>query len=85
MTNREMLLQRVQMHDFVAYEAHLFLDTHPTEMAAIEFFKLHLAAAKAARAEYEKLYGPLVVSNAEGPSWSWVKDPWPWENLGRYE
>lgn len=83
--DREAMLKRVQEHDFALVEANLFLDTHPCDRTAQEYFKSHLSAAQAARREYEAKYGPLKAENYEGGAWTWVCDPWPWENLGRYE
>ena len=36
--NREELLRKVQEADFVLYDVNLFLDTHPSNQAALEFF-----------------------------------------------
>lgn len=83
--NREAMLKRVQVLDFALYEAHLFLDTHPADKAAQEYFKKHMELAQAAQKEFEAQFGPLRAGNYDGGNWDWVSDPWPWENPGRAE
>ena len=78
--NREILLKRVQNSNFALIEANLFLDTHPTDKAALEYFKKHQEILKQATKEFTEKYGPLKASDYEGePSWEWISDPWPWE------
>lgn len=81
--DREEMLKAVQMHCFAAYDARLYLDTHPTDLTALDYFKKHAAMGMLAKKDYEAKFGPLTAEDA-GDSWNWVDDPWPWENLGRY-
>lgn len=37
--NREMLLKRVQICDFILVETNEYLDTHPNDQAALDYFK----------------------------------------------
>ena len=30
--------------------------------------------------EYEKMYGPLTVTGVNAQDWTWVNEPWPWDN-----
>ena len=39
MNERKTLLKRLQIADFVLKEVHLFLDTHPENREALEYFK----------------------------------------------
>ncbi len=39
MTEREALLKKIQEYAFAAYEWNLYLDTHPSDAAAIAQFK----------------------------------------------
>ena len=50
MTERQTLLNRVQMHGFAATDAALFLDTHPDSRQALACFRQHQAALAAAKA-----------------------------------
>lgn len=67
---------------FAAYEALLYLDTHPTDQEAMEFFREHNHLRNRALEEYARLYGPLTISTAnehESSCWEWMNQPWPWE------
>lgn len=79
--SQEALMKQLMSYDFVAHELTLFLDTHPTDMKALE---MHSAVSKKAmelRKEYEDAYGPLTASaNLSTEKWAWIEGPWPWEN-----
>ncbi|MHC1723964.1 MAG: spore coat protein CotJB [Aminipila sp.] len=78
--NRNELMRRVQMLSFVLVDAGLYLDTHPTDKAALNFFNKYNALYMSARAEYEKSYGPLNIAGTNDTnSWSWIDEPWPWQ------
>ena len=79
MTRNEML-RKVQELDFVLYDTGLFLDTHPSNQAALNFFRQYQQAYTEAVAEYESQYGPLVAFDTDTTQgWAWVQGPWPWE------
>jgi spore coat protein JB len=78
---REVLLKRVQVCDFALVDAALFLDTHPENQMALDFYKKHLEMRKAAADAYTSKFGPLVHSDYDGgPYWNWVEGPWPWQH-----
>ena len=80
MTEREMLLRRVQVCDFALNDAVLFLDTHPDDAQALGFYKTHLEARKVAVRDFEEKFGPLTHGGySGGPRWNWVDAPWPWQ------
>ncbi len=67
---------------FAAYEAALYLDTHPDCQNALQYFQEHNEKRSLALAQYGKLYGPMTLAQAcESCSacWQWVNQPWPWE------
>lgn len=69
---------------FVCHELTLYLDTHKDDAEAFAAWKNFAAMEKTARARYVELYGPVTVADMTGcECWSWVNDPWPWENGGR--
>jgi len=77
---RQEALRKVQMYDFALTDTGLFLDTHPTNQAALTFYdttrKMYLAAVEA----YEEQFGPLTAEDTDVESgWAWVETPWPWE------
>jgi len=78
--NREMLLKRIQVCDFVLFETHLYLDSHPTDAAALDHYKKYRDMKKMAAEEFVDKYGPLTGADAvKEDRWTWVDDPWPWE------
>lgn len=80
MTSRQQALREVQMLDFALQEAELYLDVHPKNNNALNYFKENQQLARAARANYEKLYGPLTYQHENKDCfWNWIEGPWPWE------
>ena len=79
METRGQLLRRVQIAAFAAHEANLYLDTHPQDRRALEYFRKYTEMAHRLTQEYEKKYGPVSVDSVSGNSWTWVNAPWPWE------
>ena len=80
MMNREEMLRRIQEADFILYDVNLFLDTHPSNQAALEFFNEYQQIYTEAVADYEALYGPLATFDTDTTKgWLWVQGPWPWE------
>ena len=81
MKNRNKALNMVRMYRFAVIEANMFLDTHPHDKQALEYFQKVSAMYKKAKAEYTEKYGPLSVVDAseQNGKFYWVKGPWPWE------
>ncbi|PKM62094.1 MAG: spore coat protein CotJB [Firmicutes bacterium HGW-Firmicutes-21] len=73
-------LRKVQIAAFAVNEAVLYLDGHPTNRKALEFYDKAKKDYKDSMEKYEATYGPLTFYNAGGPSWTWIKGPWPWQN-----
>ncbi len=81
MTSRETLLKRLQVCDFNLAETALYLDTHPTDKEALEYYKKYLQMQKETTETYVANYGPIMHSQAAGETkWEWIENPWPWEN-----
>ncbi len=67
---------------FAVYETLLFLDTHPYDQDALQYFRTCSALRNYALKEYAKAYGPLTIdtaNDAQSSSWQWMMQPWPWE------
>lgn len=78
------LLMQVDQAGFAVVDANLYLDTHPCDGAALDYYNEMLHAYKNAVAAYESQIGPLTAAGSRDVSyWSWVSDPWPWEG-GNY-
>ena len=81
MNERENLMRRIQIADFAVREAGLYLDTHPMDAQALQYFNKQSALMKAASEEYVNKYGPINMTDQKADSkvFDWVKGPWPWE------
>ena len=75
--DRENLLKRLTMLDFMAVDMQLFLDTHPDDTNAIAKDNSIIREADNLRAQYEKSVGPLYSPTE---NFQWIDNPWPWEN-----
>jgi spore coat protein JB len=82
-TNQMQLMQLINQLSFAAFDTGLYLDTHPTDVNALEYFNYLNNMRQQAVAEYTAMFGPLtmedVTSNNE---WTWINNPWPWEGAG---
>ena len=75
------LLYAVQMYGFVLDEARLFLDTHPNNQSALDYYRKYSELYREAVAEYEASCGPLTANSevsSAGNSWRWIDGGWPW-------
>ncbi len=78
--SREKLFACITATSFVLDELRLFLDTHPTDRAALDYWDRMSQVRNEAVYEYTKCYGPIESYRVENDNkWSWVEDPWPWE------
>lgn len=78
--NRAELMRKIQETGFALYDLTLFLDTHPQNQMALDYFTDVQKNHTELQAEYEMMYGPLTAfdTNTEH-GWTWIRDPWPWE------
>lgn len=66
--------------DFVIKELNLYLDNHKNDIEAFETLQATIALYKEGRAQYVRLYGPLMVTDMDvADSYTWICDPWPWD------
>ena len=79
MTKSE-LLRKVQEACFYAYDLQLYLDTHPTDVKAMQLFTNPVAKKQELVNIYESKYGPLTADKAAGKMpWQWIDSPWSWQ------
>lgn len=82
--DRQKLLMFITECGFAVDDAVLYLDTHPEDKQALEYYETYKKLYRQAVAEYSKLYGPMSDEDVNSCNyWAWVKDPWPWEVSGR--
>lgn len=80
MTERERALLRVQTLGFAMNEANLFLDTHPTDRDALDYYHKTVADYTDAVQQYITKYGPIDASQVQSRErWTWVDGCMPWE------
>lgn len=78
--NREKLFACIEATSFVMDDLRLFLDTHPTDRGALDYWDRVQRVRNEAMQEYTKCYGPLEMYRVEVDNrWTWVDEPWPWE------
>lgn len=76
------MLKRLQEMGFVAIELNLYLDTHPSDLDALNDYNCAVEIVRRLMAEYEESYGPLMpfgMQKSKGHHWQWIEGPWPWE------
>lgn len=65
---------------FAMLDAALYLDTHPKDEKAMDYFNKYQTLYREACKEYEACYGPLTHEGVDtNQGWTWTRDPWPWE------
>ena len=77
--NRCQLLRRISEAQFAAWELHLYLDTHPSDVRAAALMKDYNKKYEAIVQAYERKYGPLTAG--DGESAEWLANPWPWDEM----
>lgn len=78
--NQKELYEWVMMLGFCAVDMMLYLDTHPDDEEALNYFNQCTALYNAAKQSYQERFGPLnAFSEQERSSWDWNTAPMPWE------
>ena len=63
--SREAMLREVDQAGFAVVDANLYLDTHPCDAAAIDYYNQMADAYRNAAAAFEAQFGPLVGRTAK--------------------
>lgn len=80
MTEKQKALMCVQTYGFAVDEAVLFLDTHPDDKAALDYYHKAVNEYKMAVKNYTDAFGPLnVTQNMSRDAWQWTDGCMPWE------
>jgi len=78
--SREELMRNYQVMCFYLDDITLYLQTHPTDQAALRSYEKFKQLKKEAEKEYTDAYGPLHSDNVYVTDrWTWADMPWPWE------
>lgn len=82
MGNKEQLYHDIGIVSFVLTELSLYLDTHPTDRNAIEYFNHYNRIRHQMVKEFSMKYFPLTLDLAESnKEWRWGDAPLPWEGV----
>ena len=80
MREKEQLLRDIGIADFVVTELVLYLDTHPQDCSAMEYFNHYNRIKLQMEKEFSHKYYPLNTRYAESSKkWRWGEGPMPWE------
>ena len=84
---RDELLKRLSILDFMLTDLGLYLDVNPRDDEALALFDTVAQDAQKLRDAYETEFGPLCMrsTNYQSNQWAWVDDPWPWEVEANFE
>ncbi|MCD7826652.1 MAG: spore coat protein CotJB [Clostridiaceae bacterium] len=78
--NQKQLLMYIDQVSFAIDDLILFLDTHPCDKDALDYYQKLRKMRKEAVRQYTTEFGPLTITENENECyWDWVKTPWPWE------
>jgi len=80
MGEKEQLLRDIGIAGFVLTELTLYLDTHPRDRRAMEYFNHYNRLQHQMEKEFSQKYYPLNLRWAESnKEWRWGAAPLPWE------
>lgn len=78
--DQHQLLKYISEVSFALTETAIFLDTHPCDQKALDYYQKVKKQRRDAMKEYSRKYGPLQTDQVECDKyWTWVEQPWPWE------
>lgn len=81
--SREELMRNYQTMCFFLDDVILFLQSHPTNEAALKTYEKYKQLKRDAAREYTQSYGPLFSDDVSVTDrFTWADLPWPWERQG---
>ena len=79
--NKNDMMHQIMALDFTLIDLCQYLDTHPYDDNAIEYFMDYRQECEKLRKEYEEKYGPITAGSMDKEKWQWLSNPWPWEEM----
>lgn len=80
MNQKEQMFYDIGIVDFVLVELIEYLDTHPYDREAMEYFNHYSRIKNQMVKEFSQTYFPLTTDFAESSTeWRWGLAPLPWE------
>ena len=79
-TTCSQLLDMIDQASFAMDDVLLYLDTHPCDQAALDYYHYVTNARQTAMNAYQASCGPLMADQVNSNNyWTWVSGKWPWE------
>lgn len=76
------MLMDIGIIDFTLVELTLYLDTHPHDKQAMEYFNHYARIKNQMVKDFSARYYPLTKdASTETREWKWALAPMPWENV----
>lgn len=79
-TEREALLYNILKLSFALNDLNLYLDIHHDDERVYQVFMECANALKRCVEEYEKKYQVLELCHDTFGKYTWISNPWPWED-----
>lgn len=74
------LLKDISIIDFALVELNEYLDTHPFDKQAMEYFNHYSRIKNQMSKDFSARYYPLTADlSTDTREWNWVLSPMPWE------
>lgn len=74
------MLRDISIIDFALVDLNEYLDTHPFDKQAMEYFNHYARIKNQMAKEFSMRYYPLTTDlSADTREWNWVLSPMPWE------
>ena len=75
-------LYEISMVDFLLMDMKLYLDTHPTDRNALDYYHHYAKLLKELRESYAENFGPLFATQSScNKEWEWGSEPNAWEGV----
>ena len=82
MTEQQQAMQELRRRQFAMMDAGMYLDGHPEDETALQYFRSMCKKHEQAQETYQKHFGPVNPCSAGmGKRWDWIDDLWPWEGV----
>ena len=82
MNQKEQLLTNIGIVSFTMVDLALYLDTHPYDAKAMEYYNHYNKLYKQFMKEFSQKFYPLTMAEADSNrEWRWGAAPLPWEGV----
>ena len=79
-SNCQQIMDVINQASFAVDDLLLYLDTHPCDAAALNYYHHMAQMRKEAMEAYQSQCGQLMADQTRSDSrFLWVEGPWPWE------